>query len=206
MSSVYPSGAALATLAPPAMPAAAPTFSITIDCPSNSPMRCAWIRALTSIPPPAAKGTMSVIGRVGQSCAAAWPLAAITIAAAAIIVLRMRVSFLRHIRAQRPRDQGRRCRGRIIVAAPRSNLLQRRAHSGPPGRSLGGRGHYLLSSRDADRKRTRAKGHDERAPTALRLKDGNNGGRISRHRPDGQGHGGEPAQGRTPGACMGQVT
>jgi len=27
----------------------------------------------------------------------------------------------------------------------------------------------------------------------------------SRHRPDGQGHGGEPAEGRTPGACMGQV-
>src|SRR5262249_25018737 len=86
MSSVYPSGAALATRAPPAMPAAAPTFSITIDCPSNSPMRCSWIRALTSMPPPAAKGTMSVIGRVGQSCAAAWPLAANTIAAAAIIV------------------------------------------------------------------------------------------------------------------------
>jgi hypothetical protein len=53
------------------MPAAAPTFSITIDWPSSSPMRCAWMRALTSIPPPAAKGTMSVIGRVGQSCAAA---------------------------------------------------------------------------------------------------------------------------------------
>jgi len=33
----------------------------------------------------------------------------------------------------------------------------------------------------------------------------NDGGRISRHRPDGQGHGGEPAGGRTPGACMGQV-
>jgi len=69
--SVYPSGGALATRAPPAMPAAAPTFSITIDCPRSSPMRCAWMRALTSMPPPAAKGTMSVIGRVGHSCAAA---------------------------------------------------------------------------------------------------------------------------------------
>src|SRR5262249_10549599 len=36
-------------------------------------------------------------------------------------------------------------------------------------------------------------------------KGGNDGGRISRHRPDGQGHGGEPAEGRTPRACMGQV-
>jgi hypothetical protein len=56
-------------------------------------MRCAWIRALTSMPPPAAKGTMSVIGCAGHSCAAAWPLAAITIAAA-IIVLRMPFSLL----------------------------------------------------------------------------------------------------------------
>ena len=39
----------------------------------------------------------------------------------------------------------------------------------------------------------------------VRPKGGNDGGRISRHRPDGQGHGGEPAEGRTPGACMGQV-
>jgi hypothetical protein len=34
-------------------------------------MRSAWMRALTSMPPPAANGTMSVIGRVGQSCAVA---------------------------------------------------------------------------------------------------------------------------------------
>src|SRR5437763_881177 len=53
------------------MPAAAPTFSTTIDWPSSSPMRCAWMRALTSTPPPAANGTTKVIGRVGQSCAAA---------------------------------------------------------------------------------------------------------------------------------------
>jgi hypothetical protein len=37
---------------------------------------------------------MSVIGCVGHSCASAWPLAAITIAAAAIIVLRMLFSLL----------------------------------------------------------------------------------------------------------------
>ena len=58
-------------------------------------MRCAWMRALTSMPPPAAKGTMSVIGRVGQSCAAAGAVRAMVAsaaAAAAIIVLCMRVS------------------------------------------------------------------------------------------------------------------
>ena len=38
---------------------------------------------------------MSVIGRVGQSWAAAGPLIAITIAAAAIIILRMLVSLSR---------------------------------------------------------------------------------------------------------------
>src|SRR3989442_688305 len=38
------------------------------------------------------------------------------------------------------------------------------------------------------------------------LKGGNDGGGISRHRPDGQGHGGEPAEGRAPGASMGQKT
>ena len=32
-------------------------------------MCCAWMRALTSMPPPGANGTTSVIGRVGQSCA-----------------------------------------------------------------------------------------------------------------------------------------
>jgi hypothetical protein len=39
-------------------------------------MRCAWMRALTSTPPPAANGTISVIGRVGQSCARAGPQSA----------------------------------------------------------------------------------------------------------------------------------
>ena len=56
-------------------------------------MRCAWMRALTSTPPPAAKGTTSVIGRVGQSCAAAVPVIAIDAAAAAITIVCMLVSL-----------------------------------------------------------------------------------------------------------------
>src|SRR5262249_21328323 len=63
----------------------------------------------------------------------------------------------------------------------------------------------LLRSRSADRKRTRAKEHGDWPRLPARPKGGNDGGRISRHRPDGQGHGGEPAEGRTPRACMGQV-
>src|SRR5579859_4938244 len=53
------------------MPEAPPILSTMIDWPSSSPIFCAWMRALTSTPPPAANGTTSVIGRVGQSCAAA---------------------------------------------------------------------------------------------------------------------------------------
>ena len=45
-------------------------------------MPCAWMRALTSTPPPAANGTTRVIGRVGQSCAPAGETAAIANAAA----------------------------------------------------------------------------------------------------------------------------
>jgi hypothetical protein len=57
----------------------------------------------------------------------------------------------------------------------------------------------LLSSRAADRKRTWAKGHAELAPTSRAVEGWKDGGRISRERPDGQGHGGKPAEGRTPG-------
>src|SRR5438128_1159686 len=46
-------------------------FSVTIVWPKSSLMRCAWMRTLTSSPPPAANGTISVIGRVGHSCALA---------------------------------------------------------------------------------------------------------------------------------------
>ena len=84
------------------------------------------------------------------------------------------------IRAHRRRDQGRRCRGRIIVrrrSKPCSpDPVRRRGR--PVGASLRARSHWtnhlcgladrlalvkmvLLSSRDADRERTRARGHDE---------------------------------------------
>jgi len=61
----------LATRALPTIPAAAPTFSATIGCPRSSPSFAAWMRALVSTPPPAAKGTISMIGRLGQPCAKA---------------------------------------------------------------------------------------------------------------------------------------
>src|SRR5262249_60289318 len=63
----------------------------------------------------------------------------------------------------------------------------------------------LLNSRSADRKRTRAKEHDDWPRLRVRPKGGNDGGRISRHRPDGQGHGGRPDEGGASGACVGQV-
>ena len=56
-------------------------------------MRCAWTRALTSTPPPAANGTISVTGRAGHSCARAGAPSAMRPAAAAMIILRMRVSL-----------------------------------------------------------------------------------------------------------------
>jgi hypothetical protein len=52
-----------------------------------------WTRALTSTPPPAANGTMSVTGRAGHSCARADAPSAMRPAAAAMIILRMRVSL-----------------------------------------------------------------------------------------------------------------
>src|SRR6266571_5150865 len=65
------------------VPAAAPTFSITMVWPSASPIASACRRALASTPPPAANGTISVIGRVGQSCAEAIVVKAPSVAAAA---------------------------------------------------------------------------------------------------------------------------
>src|SRR5262249_32616508 len=112
------------------MPAAAPTFSTMIDCPSISLMRCAWMRALTSTPPPAANGTTSVIGRAGQSCAAAGPVKAHSAATAAVVVLRMSCSLSAHTRAPDATDQG------LTVSRP--TLLRRRAESPRP--AGGGKG------------------------------------------------------------------
>ena len=82
---VYPSGAALATRPLPIVPAAAPTFSTTMVWPSTSPIASACRRALASMPPPAANGTISVIGRLGQSCAGAVAVNVIRAAAASAI-------------------------------------------------------------------------------------------------------------------------
>src|SRR5438046_9887816 len=68
------------------VPAAAPTFSITMVWPSASPIATACRRALASTPPPAANGTISVIGRVGQSCADTVVVKAPRDAAAAIAI------------------------------------------------------------------------------------------------------------------------
>src|SRR5262245_23608997 len=122
MSSVYPSGAALATRAPPAMPAAAPTFSITIVCPNSSPMRCAWMRALTSMPPPAANGTTSVIGRLGHSSPAATAVRAIVAAAAALI--RLSMGFSLSAAASRPSPAGSRL---TLSRRPRQRAVRRPA-------------------------------------------------------------------------------
>ena len=53
------------------MPAAPPTFSMTSCCPSASDMPTARMRAAVSVELPAANGTTTVTGRVGQVCAEA---------------------------------------------------------------------------------------------------------------------------------------
>ncbi len=63
------SGFALATRLEPSMPPAPPTFSTSTGWPSSTRKPSATIRAITSLDPPAAKGTINVIGRVGQSSA-----------------------------------------------------------------------------------------------------------------------------------------
>ncbi len=49
----------------PVVPPAPAMFSITIDWPSVRDMCSLAMRALTSVPPPAGKGTIIVIGRDG---------------------------------------------------------------------------------------------------------------------------------------------
>src|SRR5690348_15326412 len=64
---VYPSGAACAALVLAIVPPAPTTFSTTSCCPSVRDMLSPTMRATTSVGPPAAKGTMSVIGRSGYA-------------------------------------------------------------------------------------------------------------------------------------------
>jgi hypothetical protein len=47
------------------VPPAPATFSTTTGCPSNCDIDWAVTRAIVSVGPPAANGTITVIGRVG---------------------------------------------------------------------------------------------------------------------------------------------
>src|SRR5215468_4385339 len=67
MISVYPSGFASAARVLPVVPPAPATFSTTICCPRVRDMFSPTMRATTSVGPPAANGTMRVIGRSGYA-------------------------------------------------------------------------------------------------------------------------------------------
>ena len=62
---VYPSGAALAAASVPMRPDAPDRLSTITLCPSDSPMRCAMARAMASVLPPGAHGTISRTGLSG---------------------------------------------------------------------------------------------------------------------------------------------
>src|SRR5882724_8183608 len=53
------------------MPPAPPRFSTTIGCPSSSPARTMRMRVIVSGRPPAAYGTITLTGWLGNTCAAA---------------------------------------------------------------------------------------------------------------------------------------
>ena len=62
MPTVYPSGAERASLFTAMLPPAPVTFSTMICCPNAFPMRSPMIRAMVSVGPPTAKGTIIVVG------------------------------------------------------------------------------------------------------------------------------------------------
>jgi hypothetical protein len=64
-SSVWPSGSALASRPAAKVPPAPATFSTTTGCPSVRAIGPAIRRATVSVGPPAANGTIIVIGREG---------------------------------------------------------------------------------------------------------------------------------------------
>ena len=83
----------------PTMPPA-PGMLSTMTCwPSSSVIRGERMRATTSIGPPAANGTTTVGGRVGQSCAGA---AAVETANAASAAPTIRLAFTGVLRAPVP--------------------------------------------------------------------------------------------------------
>src|SRR5216684_2929622 len=67
---VYPSGVACAARVVPVVPPAPVTFSTTTCWPSVRDMWSPTMRATTSVGPPAAKGTMRVMGRSGYAACA----------------------------------------------------------------------------------------------------------------------------------------
>src|SRR5713101_255392 len=67
---VYPSGAAWAARVVPVVPPAPVTFSTTTCWPSVRDLWSPTMRATTSVGPPAAKGTMRVMGRSGYAACA----------------------------------------------------------------------------------------------------------------------------------------
>src|SRR5512135_192354 len=66
MNKVYPSGADLATMSAPILPAAPGRFSTMTGSPSSGRRFSASTRAVTSVLPPGGYGTTSLIGREGQ--------------------------------------------------------------------------------------------------------------------------------------------
>src|SRR5262245_9835129 len=76
VSMVYPSGAARIARVEAVVPPAPTTFSMTIGCPRVRDICSAMMREMTSVGPPAANGTISVIGRRGKSACADAGLAA----------------------------------------------------------------------------------------------------------------------------------
>src|SRR2546427_3602539 len=64
-SSVYPSGAALATSSLERLPLEPGRFSTTTGCPSASPSLGETTRAIVSVAPPGGLGTSRRIGRLG---------------------------------------------------------------------------------------------------------------------------------------------
>src|SRR5882672_11463559 len=71
INSVLPSGLAFATTSVPITPPAPPRFSTTTDCPHFCESFAATVRAVISVPPPGANGTMKVTGLAGYGCASA---------------------------------------------------------------------------------------------------------------------------------------
>src|SRR6266446_6533504 len=71
ISSVVPSGLALATTSVPITPPAPPRFSTTTAWPHFCESFAATVRAVMSVPPPGANGTMNVTGFAGYGCASA---------------------------------------------------------------------------------------------------------------------------------------